>query len=472
MKNKLFYLIGVASLLSYTGTFTSCVNGVDDEYLEQQFTDNGETDKEEGEELPDFNGDYSIEGDYDLVMTCNGEVLDGKKVIMTVDEGNETASITFAAAQTDLETAIATAIPGGVGGLVSGWGLKYTGSSPIPGEKEVTVTDVPLFTNGADCNFKGSQVQPTYTMNFKGQIEGEKMTIDIQYELTNQKLAGTWKVAPVYTKVINDDTRILSPFWVDWDSNVIVDLGSITIAPFGRPSDLDIKGKMNGLVSLIAGSMSPFVMEQIIGTQIGVENIVTNMLNSVTAKPNGDMYAIYSYSGDLQHPQWSGADGMPHNVIRYFYDPEKPDERIYLELNSGFIINLIESLASPTALAANNTTRADLRDVAKELIKLLVPIFEYGIPCEYTLEGNNLTLNIDGVVLKNILVKLMDVLNDPTVQEFINGAVGSLGSFQDMLTTLLEGLPKTLKYHDHDATTDTYSGECSYVKIGLKFVKG
>lgn len=85
MKNKLFYLIGVASLLSYTGTFTSCVNGVDDEYLEQKFTDNGGTD-DESEELPDLNGEYSIEGDYDLVMTCNGDKLEGKKMIMTVDE--------------------------------------------------------------------------------------------------------------------------------------------------------------------------------------------------------------------------------------------------------------------------------------------------------------------------------------------------------------------------------------------------
>lgn len=39
MKNKLFYLIGVAHLLSYIGTFTSCKNDIDDEHLEQQFTD-------------------------------------------------------------------------------------------------------------------------------------------------------------------------------------------------------------------------------------------------------------------------------------------------------------------------------------------------------------------------------------------------------------------------------------------------
>ena len=50
MKNKLSYLIGVACLLCYTSTFTSCVNGVDDEYLEQKFTENNGTD-EEGDEM-------------------------------------------------------------------------------------------------------------------------------------------------------------------------------------------------------------------------------------------------------------------------------------------------------------------------------------------------------------------------------------------------------------------------------------
>ncbi len=130
MKNKLSYLIGVACLLCYTSTFTSCVNGVDDEYLEQKFTENNGTD-EEGDELPDLNGDYSIEGDYELIMTCNGEPLEGKKVVMAVDETNESATITFAAAETDLESIIGF-IPGA--NLIQGLGLKYTGNSPVPGE--------------------------------------------------------------------------------------------------------------------------------------------------------------------------------------------------------------------------------------------------------------------------------------------------------------------------------------------------
>ena len=108
MKNKLFYLISAACLLSYTGTFTSCVNGVDDEYLEQKTT-NSTTSSEN--ELPDLNGEYSMVGDYDLEMTCNGDLLEGQKVVMAVDEKNESATITFTAIETDLESVIGL-IPG------------------------------------------------------------------------------------------------------------------------------------------------------------------------------------------------------------------------------------------------------------------------------------------------------------------------------------------------------------------------
>lgn len=468
MKNKVSYLIGVACLLSYTCTFTSCVNGVDDEYLEQKFTESDGTDNE-GEELPDLNGDYSIEGDYDLVMTCNGEVLEGKKVIMTVDENNETASITFAAAQTDLETVIATAIPGGIGGLVSGWGLKYTGNSPIPGEKEITVTNVPLFKKGTNYMFKGGYIQSgVYNMNFVGEIEGEKMTIDINYMLENQKLAGTWKVANANLQT--STSYDLSPLWFDWDSKVKVNAGKI----YGIIPTLPTYGKVidtypNDLIRTVIVA-SGVMLGDIIGASIDIENLVVNMLNSVTAQPNGGMYAIYSYSNDFTKPQWSGEDGMPHNAMRYYYDPEKPDERIYLELNSGFLINLIESLATPAEPAAPST-RADLRDTAKELIALLVPLLEKGIPCEYKLEGDNLSINIDGIVLRDILVKLIAVMNADEAKEIVDGVIAGLGDFKTNVESVLQTLPEALIYQTYDRTTQQGTGECGPVKLGLKFTK-
>lgn len=461
MKNKLFYLISVACFLSYTSTFTSCVNGVDDEYLEQKL--DGSENNKKGEELPDLNGDYSIEGDFDLEMICNGEVLEGKKVILTVDEKNETASFTFAAAQTDLETVIATSIPGGMGGLVSGWGLKYTGNSPVPGVKEIIVANVSLYRNGPDYYiFEGENKGETYDMTFKGNIDGDKMTVNFNYVLKNDKLVGTWNLAEVMNKNNNDNSPEFSPLWLDWDSNVVIDLGTVQVSIFPIP----VKGKMNGLFNTVTGNFSPAIMNQVAGVNLGVEDIIKNMLKSVTAELNGNMYAIYSYSDDLTKPEWSGPEGMPHNYMRYFYDREKPDEKIYIEVNPSVLISLIKSLAA----TATRSTRADLRDVAKELITSLVPLLEDGIPCEYKLEGDNMTINIDGVVMRDILIKLMVVLNDPDVQSVLEGPLSSLGDQKEMVYKLIKDLPYALKYHDGDNESN-YTGECKYVKIGLKLVK-
>lgn len=473
MKNKLSYLIGVACFLSYTGVFTSCVNGVDDEYLEQKFTDNGGTDDgKEGEELPDLNGEYSIEGDYELEMTCNGEKLDGKKMTMSVDENNEMASITFAAAQTDLETPIANALPGGIGGLVSGWGLKYTGNSPVPGIKEITVTNVPLYRNGTDYLFEGSYVQPTYTMNYKGKIEGEKAAIDINYELTNQTLAGTWMTA-TDAGPSGDNTTVCSPLWIDWDSKVGVSLGKVSIVTINEKP-------MNGIFALLSGPLSKMIMGQL-GINEKLEVIVRNLLESVTAEPNGGMFASYSYGTDMTKPGPYSSE-MPHNVLRYYFDPEAPDNRVFMEINGSFLIDLIASLGTvATSTSTTSTTRTtpttrDLRDPAKELIALLVPVLEKGIPCDYTLNDGKLTINIDGVLLRNVLAKLMEIVNAPEAAGIVDGLLVGLGDFTSNIKLLLATLPAALKYHDATTYDENHiptdpTGECGYVKLGLKFVK-
>ena len=465
MKNKLSYLIGVACLLCYTSTFTSCVNGVDDEYLEQKFTENNGTD-EEGDELPDLNGDYSIEGDYELIMTCNGEPLEGKKVVMAVDETNESANITFAAAETDLESIIGL-IPGA--NLIQGLGLKYTGNSPVPGEKEITITNVPLFRNGMNYMFKGSYIQPTYTMDYEGKIEDEKLTVDINYELTNQKLAGTWNLAPVNTNAMMEGINCVttSPLWINWDSQVAIDPGYIEGVD-------NLKQQPNGIFTYLIVILGDPIMADYLPINLPVQKWISNLLKSVTAKPNGGMYAIYSYSGDLEHPQWSSSDGMPHNAMRYYYDPEKPDEKIHLELNSGLLIDIIQGFITPVSRG----TRAEIdygntKEIAKQLVKLLVPMLEKGIPCDYELNGDKLILNIDGVALRDILAKLVELANDPAAKTVINEFLDSqsLGAYKENIALLLSTLPNALKYQNYDEKSGVGSGECTYVKLGLKFVK-
>lgn len=453
MKNKLFYLIGVACILSYTGTFTSCVNGVDDEYLEQKFTDNGGTDKEEGEELPDLNGDYGQGGDYDLLLTCNGEELGGKLISVATDENNKTATFILAGTEVDIETAIATAIPGGVGGLISGMGLKYISNSPIPGEKEISIPNVPLFKNGTAYRFDSELIQPTYTIAFKGIIEDDKMKMDINYDLTNQTLAGTWDLA-AKGEIIGR----FSPLWTDWDSTVNINLGKV--------SSFDLNKPFNSIFSLVSGPVSSAVMQQIIGTRISLQTIVKNMLQSVTAEPNGCMFATYSYSGDLTNPQWSSE--MSHNILRYYYDAEHPNQKIYLEINADFLIKMIGSLIpSPSTRAADYDKT---KEIGKRLIKLLVPILQNGIPCEYVLEENNLTINVDGVALRDILRVLIELLNDEVVKTEVDKVLENLGDFKQNISTMLETMPDALQYADGDKENG-FTGECSYVKIGLKLVK-
>ena len=331
MKNKLFYLIGVASLLSYTGTFTSCVNGVDDEYLEQKFTDNGGT-NDKGEELPDLNGDYSIEGDYELVMTCNGEPLDGKKVVMAVDETNESATITFSAAETDLESVIGL-IPGA--NLIQGMGLKYTGNSPVPGEKEITITNVPLFKNGTSYMFKGEINPPTYSMTYLGKIEDEKMTVDINYELTNKEIEGTWKLKPnIYTGA----SKTMTPLWYDWDTNLKIKFGILNMPELGLKNlNLDTYTP-NALYELLV-LLSPAALNI-----IDLEQTIADLLQSITALPNGSLYATYAWDSNTSNPdRWSS--NMGRNIIRYYYGKE--EDRLYVEIDGQFIINTIKSLIPP-----------------------------------------------------------------------------------------------------------------------------
>lgn len=455
MKNKLFYFIGVACLLSYTGTFTSCVNGVDDEYLEQKITDEGGS-NEEGEELPDLNGDYSIEGDYQLVMTCNGEPLDGKKVVMAVDETNESATITFSAAETDLESVIGE-IPGGFGGLIAGMGLKYVGNSPIPGEKEITITNVPLFRNGTSYLFKGELIQPTYSMTYEGIIEDEKMTVDVNYELTNQKLAGTWKVHPnLYTY----SCTTMTPLWYDWDTNLTIRFGEINMPGMGN-MNIDVYTP-NGLYELLllASPMMANVFE--------LQQTIADLLQSITALPNGSIYATYAWDSNTSNPdRWSS--NMGRNILRYYYGEE--EGRIYVELDGQFIISTIRSFINPSP--ETRSVEDDLKVLGTKLVEVLKPAFEKGIPCEYKLEGDKLAINIDGEFLLNVLKVVAEIGNNEVANSFLMDFLNNdptLSSYAPNIAIFLKRLPDLLTYHE-ESRNGTKSGECKYVKIGLHLKK-
>lgn len=457
MKNKLFYLIGVASLLCYSGTFTSCINGVDDEYLEQKITEGTGTD--DGEELSDINGDYSMEGDYELIMTCNGEPLEGKKVIVAADETNEFATLTFAAAETDIESVVGE-IPGGIGGLLAGMGLKYTGNSPIPGEKEVTITDVPLFGNGTDYMFEGEHIQPTYSMAYRGKIAEGKMTVDIKYELTNQKLTGTWMLqAPR----LSPNSVAMTPLWYDWDTNLKVRFGVIEIPYYGStiPVQLDAFSP-NELFDVLV-MLSPAMVNI-----FDLQETVANLLQSITAMPNGSLYATYAWDQNTSNPdRWSS--NMGRNIIRYYFG-EKED-RLYVELDGQFIINTIRSFIKPTP--GTRGVEDDLKVLATKLIEVLKPALEKGIPFTYKLDGNKMVLNIDGEYLLEVLKVISEVANNEVANTYLMDFLKSdptLGAYAENIGVFLKRLPALLTYKE-ESSGGKFSGECKYVKIGLHLEK-
>jgi hypothetical protein len=169
---------------------------------------------------------------------------------------------------------------------------------------------------------------------------------------------------------------------------------------------------------------------------------------------------------------------MSHNAIRYYYDPENPDSRLFLEVNPDMIVGLVNGLINPTTKSARAADPEVTKELGQQLIALLTPVLQKGIPCDYVLDGDNLNVNIDGVVLRDILRKLFELANDevarPVVEEFLNN---SLGDFGPTIMNLIRLAPYTLKYHDattYDPVTNVPldpTGECAYVKLGLKFVK-
>ena len=450
MKNKLFYLISAAYLLSYTGAFTSCVNGIDDEYLEQKITDTTISE----DELPDLNGEYSMTGDFDLEMICNGDLLEGQKVVMAVDENNESATVTFTAIETDLESVIGL-IPGA--NLIQGMGLKYTGSCPVPGEKELTFTNIPLYKNGSTYIFKGSLDQPTYTMNYEGKIEDDKMTMNVNYELANSKLAGTYLLKSNLSSY-PASTVVMTPLWFDWDTNLHLKSGNIILPEGLGVNSIDLSAytpnELNQLLILVS-----------MMANIDAQQMIADLLQSITFMPNGSIYGTYAWDSDLTNPdRWSS--NMSRNIVRYYYDKEK-ENRIYLEINGQFLLNTIKGLVQPTS----RTTRAaadDLRILGTKLIELLKPAFETGIPCEYELKGNQMSINIDGEFLLNVLKILGEVGNNEAAMGFLMPLLESdpaMAQYAPNLEIFLKRLPDLVTYKNENGKE--LSGECKYVKIGL-----
>lgn len=436
MKNKLFYLFGAAFLLCSIGTFTACSDD-----------DNVPVENEEPPVEPwELSGKYLEGTQNNLKMTYNGHELTGKKVTIKADEENKTASIELEGTEKDLGAMLYNLLD-----------LKVTTNSPVPGEKKITLKDVALTRNerGASYSFEAEDKNPTRNTICKGTIRKGELSIDITNLLATQELAGTWNLGEIKNTAETADCKTASPLWIDWDSNVYMDLGEID-AGIGWP--IEFNYPPNQIFSMLMCWLGPFI-------NFDIEPIIANQLKDVTAEPSGSMFVTYAWDNDLTNPnRWSS--DMNHNIMRYYYGKEP--NQIYIEANIDFLLQALSGL-----IATRAAEQEELDVLLNRLSTLLKPVLENGFPCTYLIEEDNLKLTLDGVFTRDVLRCIVNILNEPTINELVMQLIDgepSLASYKPTIQALLKALPDALYYHDGDAQKG-FEGECSYINIGMYLVK-
>lgn len=439
MKNKLFYLFGAAFLLCSVSMFTACSS--DDDPVVDPPIDNPDG----GDDLLDLNGKYD---EKTLKITYNGEELTGKTVTFTADDKLEKATISLSGAEKDL-----TDMLGGIIGEV-----KFTTNSPIPGEKEIKLENIVLTANtdGTTYSFEGKDENSNRTMNYKGTVKEGEMNIEITNELKNKSLTGTWELGPLKFGIMQEATaNISSPLWIDWDSSNNINAGTIE----GIGFNMDPISLFTWIFSV--GDDNFLAGMGISGIDVKIQQWIKNLLQSVTVQPNGCMYATYSYSGDLNTPAWSSE--MSHNIIRYYHG-EEPNQ-VYIEANTDFILSALGGILTKTRANDDQTFEA----LTKALIETLRPAIENGFPCTYEITDNKMKINLDGKFTRDVLIKLVDVLNEPNINALIMGIIENdetLKAYKSNIETVLQTLPDALKYKD-----DSKTEPCEFVKVGFQLVK-
>ena len=451
MKNKLLYLIGVASVLCYTSTFTSCINGVDDEYLELRGdSDNNGGTGDEDSSSEEFDGEYISNGDFDLKMTYNGYELNGKRIAFTLNEDKETATLIMGGTEFDLKSLAA---------LFEGMDAKFTTYSPIPGEKELLLKNIKTEIDGAVCKFEGEDIKPDRTFSFKGEISNGVMNIDILHRFVreNNDLLGKWKMADGQegntigmAAISNDDPNTSSPLWLDWGSTANVNMGKVTMI-----ITIEIDRPMNGIFNLLMSSLvSPEIGKQL-GLTEGIEKTIPKLVEFIAAEETGGMYASYSWNGTTD-PQYS--QDMSHNIVRYYYDQ---NDQLRIEVDADFFLNTIGGLIAGTA--TRSATRAALPQTAiaigQKIIDKLRPALEQGFPCEYAIDGNNLSINLDGVFLLEIMRLVDELVNDEFAINYIYPSIDEMGTYAPNIKLLLQNMGNAL------------GEDCTGIKLGLRLVK-
>lgn len=467
MKKHFYYWAGAALFLCVAPMFTSCTE-TKYEAIECPPCNGGGNGEDEDSEGPAaFDGTYSSESDADgtLKMTYNGEELPGKSVTFMSNADGETANIELAGSEVNLTSLI--------GGLME---FKYTSYSPVPGQKSILLSDVPLTPNDDETayTFEKELNEATYALKVKGTVQDGEMTIDIEHTLANKDLVGFWSTVDAKTSSGSDPAN-LRPLAFNWESNVNLNLGKVSI--------ITIKGNPNNILNTLFGFMGSLVFNSMLNTNNGLEGVVEAALDGVGAEENGCMYASYMYNIDLgnlnfKNPLYS--TNMSRNVIRYYFGE---GNQLFIEANGDYLVNLAGAMMSSRAGDPEET-----KAIGRELIAKLVPVLEKGFPCTYELNGEELKVTLDKIFTGEVFDILARLANDPFAMDYVKSFIEGLGlgDTGTLVMNLITQLPYATKYAEGDAqkaaeaaakgedpvAAGNLSGECGGINVSLYFKKG
>lgn len=113
-------------------------------------------------------------------------------------------------------------------------------------------------------------------MKFEGKMADEKMSMEVNYELTNQTLAGTWMLQKPNLELPSPS---MTPLWFDWDTDIQIRFGEINMPGLGNMSiDTYTPNELQGLLYLA----------KMIGV-FDAQQMIADLLQSITAMPNGSL---------------------------------------------------------------------------------------------------------------------------------------------------------------------------------------
>ncbi|MFR4282488.1 MAG: DUF4925 domain-containing protein [Bacteroides uniformis] len=398
MKKNLFYLFALICSMSL---FTACSD-----------------DDDEVKSLPEVNATY-VSSELELIY--GGEVLLGKKVTFNTTDG-KSADITLEGADIALtkETMASGLVNPGV----------------IPGEPKVTFSAaLQPVENG--YTFAGEHVADNYSMKYEGAVEKGKLNLALEVKLAGDNvLAGnTWNLFPY------DPYASKNPLHVVWNSEKPF---SVVLFPFPGAQPVDLQP--GAFISL----MSAMNIIPVGDETMGVNEVLSCLLKSVTFREDGNIVASYSDMADIVSPKFQDS---PLNMVQYAVKNEK----LYLYLNVDAIIGTMQKVA---------TKGLDMETVLPVMLpKLmeLIPMLSSGIPLGYSVneEGNELAVYIDnelGLKLIDILLPLFE--NEEIVAAIKEAATSNpdFAMFAGVVEAILEQAPEVF-------------AKTNEMELGLNFVK-